>query len=109
MVKFEQVKEVIDEVTEKLNEIAKKMSNYSKLDTDYRAEALIEEINKKVEQMHNTYNNVFAHEDFKKIYGKESNYDYTEYVKMIRDYVPKYEAIYNKIVKFESVFGYYNW
>lgn len=108
MVKFEQVKGVIDEVTTKLNQIAEKMSRYSKIDTDYRARALIDEINEKVKQMNNSYNNVFAHEDFKKVYGRESGYDYSEYVKMIQDYVSQYEAIYQRIIKFESVFGYYN-
>ena len=108
MIKFEQLKGIIDEVTAQLNEIAKKMSEYSKIDTDYRASALIEEINKVVSQINGAYNNVFASDDFKDVYGKNSNYDFTEYVKTIREYVPKYEAIYQKIIKFESVFGFYN-
>ena len=48
MIKFEQVKGIIDEVSAKLNQIAEKMSKYSKIDTDYRASALIEEINTKL-------------------------------------------------------------
>ena len=107
MVKFQQLREIIDEVISQLNKIAEDMGRYSKIDTDYRARALIDEINEKTKQMNNTYKNVFAHKDFKDVYGENSNYDYTEYVQMIRAYVPKYKAIYERIVKFENVFGLY--
>ena len=107
MVKFQQLREIIDEVISQLNKIAEDMGRYSKIDTDYRARALIDEINEKIKQMNNTYKNVFAHKDFRDVYGENSNHDYTEYVQMIRAYVPKYKAIYERIVKFENVFGLY--
>lgn len=108
MIPFKQVKGIIDEVSRQLAEIAEKMGRYSKIDTDYRASALIEEVNSIIKQMNSTYKNVYANKDFESVYGEKSTHDYTEYVKMIRAYVPKYEAIYQKIAKFESVFGFYN-
>ena len=108
MIKFNELKKYIDEIIAKLNEIKEKMSKYSKIDTDYRAGALIEEINKKIAQIKSVYTNVYASADFRDQYGENSNYDYTNYIKMLRDQVIEYEKIYKKIIKFESVFGYYN-
>ena len=107
MIKFKELRGIIDEVILQLQQIAEDMGRYSKIDTDYRARALIDDINAKTKQIDNTYKNVFAHKDFKDVYGENSNHDYTEYVKMIRAEVPKYKSIYERIIKFESVFGLY--
>lgn len=108
MIKFAELKDIVDEVVNQLSEIATKMKNYSKIDTDYRASALIDAINSKINQLNSVYYNVYAHPDFIDVYGANSNYDYTNYVKIIREEVVRFEGIYQKIKKFESVFGYYN-
>ena len=108
MIKFTELKPIIDEVTDELKEIVSKMKSYSKIDVDYRAGALIDEVNAKIKQINSVYNNVYSIPEFKDLYGANSNYDYTEYVKMIKAEVARFEAIYQRIKKFETVTGYYS-
>ena len=108
MIRFSEVKSYLDKTINKLNNIIEKIKKYSKYNLDHRAPALVDEIKTRINQLTSAYNNVYSNPDFSNVYGENSNYDYTEYVNMLNGDVDIFEKIYQKIIKFESVFGYYN-
>ena len=103
MVTFKELKPIIDGVISDLENIIEKMRSYTKFDTDFRATALVEDVRAIIHQINSVYYNVYSHPEFKDVYGENANFDYTNYVKMIREYVDRYEEVYQRIKKFENI------
>ena len=107
MIKFAQLRTEIDKVIKRMEETKTNIRSYTKFDYDHRAPALVEEIDKRINQINSVYQNVYASPAFDSQYGKSSNYDYTEYIKMITDQADEFQRICERIKKFETVTGYY--
>ena len=107
MIKFSQLRTEIDKVIKRMEDTKLSIRSYSKFDYDFRAPALVEEIDKTINQINNVYQNVYGSPDFINQYGKNSNHDYTEYIKMISNRADEFQKICERIKKFESVTGYY--
>ena len=102
MIKFKELKPIVDEVIEKLNAITEKLKNCSNTTDEYKVIDVINQINEKIHQINSIYYNVYAHPEFKYIYGECGNFDYTDYVKLMHDCVDRYEVIFQKINKNEK-------
>ena len=60
MIKFSQLRTEIDKVIKRMEDTKLSIRSYSKFDYDFRAPALVEEIDKTINQINNVYQNVYS-------------------------------------------------
>ena len=99
MIALKDLETTVPDIIDRLEHIAGQMSKYKKINTDYRAKTLINEINAKIRQIkkvHEAYKNTPSYK----------NKDFSNWVNMQEDYIKECKRIYDKIMEYESVVGY---
>lgn len=99
MITLADLERIVPDIIARLNDIAGRMSKYKKINTDYRAKTLINEINAKINQVkkvHEAYKNTPSYK----------NKDFSNWVNMQENYISECKRIYDKIMEYESVAGY---
>ena len=99
MTTLKDLDKIVPEIISQLEQIARDMSKYKKINSDFRAKTLINEINAKIKEtkkVHETYKNTPS--------LRNKNFDY--FVDSLKDYVKDCKRIYEKIKSFEDVAGY---
>ena len=99
MTTLKDLDKIVPEIISQLEQIARDMSRYKKINTDFRAKTLINEINAKIKEtkeVHETYKNTPS--------LRNKNFD--NFANSLRNYVKECKRIYEKIKSFEDVAGY---
>ena len=99
MISLTDLEHIVPDIIARLQNIASKMSKYKKINTDFRAKTLINEIAAKVNQVkkvHEAYKNTPSYK----------NKDFSNWVNMQENYIAECKRIYEKIMEYESVVGY---
>ena len=96
MIALKDLETTVPDIIDKLEYIARQMSKYKKINTDYRAKTLINEINAKIRQIkkvHEAYKNTPSYK----------NKDFSNWVNMQEDYIKECKQIYDKIMEYEII------
>ena len=99
MTTLQELENIVPDIIRRLDKIHTKLSKYKKMNTDYRAKTLMNEIEAKIRQIrkvHEAYKNTPSY--------KNKNFD--NWVKMQENYVNECNGICDKIFEYESVMGY---
>lgn len=99
MIKLADLEYIVPDIINKLQNIASKMSKYKKINTDYRAKTLINEIAAKINQVKK------VHESYKRTPSYKDK-DFSNWVALQNNYINECEYICKKIFEYESVAGY---
>lgn len=99
MTTLKDLEKIIPDSIERMRTIKRNMSRYKKLDTDYRAKTLMNEIDAKINQVESVYELYKTAPSY-----KTKNFD--NYVNSLNHYVDECQRIYEKIMAYESVAGY---
>jgi hypothetical protein len=90
---------IVPDVIGRLDKIRSNMSRYKKINTDFRAKTLMNEIEAKIRQIkkvHEAYRNTPSY--------RNKNFD--NWVGMQENYIAECTEIYKRIMEFEDVDGY---
>ncbi|MBQ8425991.1 MAG: hypothetical protein IJX17_08270 [Clostridia bacterium] len=99
MTSLQDLDTIVPDIIRRLNKIYSKLTKYKKINTDYRAKTLMNEITAKINQIkkvHEAYKNTPSYK----------NKDFTNWVNMQENYVNECNKICDKIFEYESVMGY---
>jgi hypothetical protein len=90
---------IVPDVIERLEWIRRQMTKYKKIDTDFRAKTLINEIAAKITQIRKVHAAYRATPSYR-------NKNFDNWVAMLEAYVAESHRIYEKIKAYENVKGY---
>lgn len=99
MTSLQDLETIVPKIIRQLKDIRGSMSKYKKINTDYRAKTLMNEIDAKInqiEKVHAAYKNTPSYK----------NKDFGNWVSRLKHYVDECRAIHDKIYEYESVMGY---
>lgn len=99
MTSLQDLEIVVPDIIRRLNKIHSKLSRYKKINTDFRAKTLMNEIQAKINQIkkvHEAYKNTPSY--------KNKNFD--NWVQLQENYIQECNQICDKIYEYESVMGY---
>ena len=99
MTSLQDLEIVVPNLIRRLDKIHAKLSKYKKINTDFRAKTLMNEINAKINQIkkvHEAYKNTPSY--------KDKNFD--NWVHLQENYIKECNQICDKIFEYESVMGY---
>ena len=99
MISLQDLERIVPELIARLEQIRIDMSRYKKINTDYRAKTLMHEIEAKVAQIKKVHAAYKATPSYR-------NKDFENWVNLQEQYIKECKAIYEKIMKYESVAGY---
>ena len=99
MITLTDLDRIVPGMIERLEYISRQMSKYKKINTDYRAKTLMNEIAAKIRQVEKVHAAYKATPSYK-------NKDFTNWVNIVENYIRECQYIYEKIMAYESVAGY---
>ena len=99
MISLQDLERIVPDAIERLRLIRCKMSTYKKINTDYRAKTLMNEIEAKIRQVEK------VHQAYREAPSYRSK-DFTNWVNSLEHYITECQQIYEKIKAYESVTGY---
>lgn len=99
MTTLQDLDRIVPDMIARLEQIRRNMSRYKKIDTDYRAKTLMNEINAKIVQIRK------VHESYR-IAPSFRNKNFDRWVEMLEEYAADCQRIYEKIMEYEKVKGY---
>ena len=99
MTTLQDLDRIVPDVIERLEWIRRQMTKYKKIDTDFRAKTLINEIAAKITQIRKVHDSYRAAPSYR-------NKNFDNWVAMLEAYVAESHRIYEKIKAYESVKGY---
>ena len=99
MTSLQDLERIVPDLIRRLDKIHAKLSKYKKINTDFRAKTLMNEIKAKISQIkkvHEAYKNTPSYK----------NKDFDNWVKLQENYIKECNQICDKIFEYESVMGY---